>query len=185
MSWQIDYAHSQINFTVRHMMVSRVRGQFGSFSGEIKLDEQNPENTDVFIQIDAGSITTGQADRDGHLRSPDFLDAETYPHVTFRSKRVERTGEDTAKLIGDLTIRDVTKEVVLNVTFEGKAKSPFADVIAAGFVANTTINRTDWGLTWNAMVETGGVLVGEEIKINIELELNQEVAEPAHAVAAD
>ncbi|MEX1018965.1 MAG: YceI family protein [Litorilinea sp.] len=185
MSWQIDYAHSEINFTVRHMMVSRVRGQFESFSGEIKLDEEHSENTEVSIQIDANSISTAQADRDGHLTSPDFLDAERYPHITFQSKRVDVKGKDRAKLIGDLTIRDVTKEVALDVTYEGQAKSPFANTIAAGFLAETTINRTEWGLTWNAMLETGGVLVGEDIKISIELELTQDVEEPVEAVAAD
>lgn len=184
MSWQIDYAHSAINFSVRHMMVSKVRGKFESFSGEVKLDEDHPENSQVFIQIDADSIATAQADRDGHLRSPDFLDVESYPHITFRGKRVEVTGKDSAKLIGDLTIRDVTNEVTLDITYEGQAKSPFADVIAAGFTAETTINRTDWGLTWNAAIETGGVLVGEEIKISVELEVTKEVEEAAAVAAA-
>lgn len=183
MSWQIDYGHSHIAFSARHMMVSRVRGEFDRFSGEINLDEESPENTAVFIQIDADSINTRQEDRDGHLRSPDFLDAETYPHLTFRSKRVEVTGKNRAKLIGDLTIRDVTKEVVLDVSYEGQAKSPFGNMVAAGFTAQTAINRTEWGLNWNAMLETGGVLVGEEIKINIELELTKEVEEPAEVAA--
>lgn len=185
MSWQIDYAHSHIGFSARHMMVSRVRGEFDSFSGEIKLDEEQPENTEVFIQIDADSINTRQDDRDGHLRSPDFLDAENYPHITFRSKRVDVTGEDSAKLVGDLTIRDVTREVTLDVTYQGQAKSPFGNAVAAGFQAETTINRTDWGLTWNAMIETGGVLVGEEIQITIELELTQEVEEAEAAAFAN
>jgi polyisoprenoid-binding protein YceI len=184
MSWQIDYAHSHIGFSVRHMMVSQVRGEFQSFSGEIELDEAHPENTQVHIRIDAASINTRQADRDEHLRSPDFLDAATYPYLTFRSKRVEVTGPNRARLVGDLTIREVSNEVTLDVTYQGQAKSPFGNTLAAGFSAETTINRTDWGLTWNALVETGGVMVGEEIKIAIELELTKEVEEATEEAVA-
>ncbi|GAB4574644.1 MAG: YceI family protein [Anaerolineae bacterium] len=172
MAWQIDTAHTQIQFSVRHMMISTVRGEFQNFSGVVNLDEENPENTTVEIQIDANSISTRNTDRDNHLKSPDFLDAANYPYLTFTSTRVERTGEQTAKLYGDLTIRDITRPVVLDVAYLGTAKSPWG-TISAGFTASATINRKDWNLTWNQALETGGVLVGEEIKIDIELELVQ------------
>jgi len=170
MAWQIDPVHTHIQFSVRHMMISKVRGEFERFSGTVNLDEEHPERTTVSVQIEAASINTRAADRDNHLRSPDFFNAAQYPYLTFQSTRVERTGERTARLHGDLTIRDVTRPVVLDVTFVGKAKSPWGTV-SAGFSGQTTINRKDWGLTWNQALETGGVLVGDEIAIDIELEL--------------
>jgi polyisoprenoid-binding protein YceI len=182
MSWQLDLAHSEIQFKVRHMMVSWVRGQFEKFSGTINLDEQNPENTTVEIVIDATSINTRQADRDGHLRSPDFLDAPSYPNITFKSTKVQKTGPNTAKLTGNLTIRDITKEVTLDVEHSGVRKSPFGPFLAAGFSAETIINRKDWGLTWNSLVEGGGVLVGEDLHVSVEVELNR-AAEAQEAVA--
>jgi polyisoprenoid-binding protein YceI len=170
MSWQIDSAHSQIQFTARHMMIAKVRGTFQNFGGAVNLDEENPEGTTVDIQIEVESLNTREAQRDDHLKSPDFLDAETFPNITFKSKRVERVGDDRARLFGDLTIRDVTKEVALDVTYEGQAKSPWGTT-SVGFSAQTKIDRKDWGLTWNQVLETGGVLVGDEVKIDIELEL--------------
>ena len=185
MSWQIDLAHSEVQFKVRHMMVSWVRGQFEKFSGAINLDEQNPENTTVEFAIEAASINTRQADRDGHLRSPDFLDAGTYPHITFKSKRVQRTGTNSAKLVGDLTIRGTTKEVTLDVEHSGVRRSPFGPFLAAGFSAETVISRKEWGLTWNSLVEGGGVLVGDDIHVSVEVELNRAAeAQEAAAVAA-
>lgn len=185
MAWQIDTAHSEVQFKVRHMMVSWVRGQFERFSGSVNLDTENPENTTVAIDIEAASIATRQADRDAHLRSPDFLDADKYPVLSFRSTRVERTGQNTAKLIGDLTIRGVTHEVTLDVAYSGQHKSPFGPFVSAGFSAETKINRKDWGLMWNAAIETGGVVVGDEIQISIEMELMQPIEEPvAEAVFA-
>ncbi len=183
MSWQIDFAHSEIQFKVRHMMVSWVRGQFESFSGSVNLDEEHPERTTVEVSIDASSITTRQADRDAHLKSPDFLDVANHPTINFRSTRVEVTGKDSAKLYGDLTIRGVTKPVTLNVHYDGQAKSPFGPMISAGFSAETTLNRKEWGLGWNMLVEGGGVVVGDELGISIELELMKQIQEPA-AVAA-
>jgi polyisoprenoid-binding protein YceI len=184
MSWQIDSAHSEIQFKVRHMMVSWVRGSFEKFSGTVNFDEQNPENSTVDIQIDAASINTRQADRDAHLRSPDFLDAPTYPYLTFVSKRVQPTSDQTAKLIGDLTIRGVTHEVTLDVTYSGTRKSPFGPFLAAGFDAETVISRKEWGLTWNGMIEGGGVLVGDDVHISIDLELNK-AAETESVAAAN
>ncbi|MCA9941455.1 MAG: YceI family protein [Anaerolineales bacterium] len=170
MTWQIDHAHSHILFTVRHMMISKVRGRFDAFRGEINFDENNPEQTMVSVEIDANSISTRESQRDGHLKSPDFLDVENYPTLTFQGKRVEQTGAQTGKLIGDLTIRGITREVSLAVDYAGTAQSPWG-ATSAGFSAEATIDRRDWNLTWNQALETGGLLVGNDIKIEIELEL--------------
>lgn len=183
MSWQIDSAHSEIQFKVRHMMVSWAKGSFEKFGGTINLDEQNPENTKVDIQIDTNSISTRQADRDAHLRSPDFFDAPNHPYITFKSKSVKQTSANMAKLVGDLTIRGITKEVTLDVTYEGQHKSPFGPFVAAGFNAETTISRKEFGLGWNALVEGGGVLVGDDVHISIELELNKAAEAEAAATA--
>lgn len=179
MSWQIDSAHSEVNFSARHMMISKVRGQFENFGGVVAFDKDNPTNTTVEISIDASSINTKNEQRDGHLVSPDFLNVEEYPTITFKSTRVEQIDANNGRLIGDLTIRDVTKEVVLNVEYAGVAKSPWGTT-SAGFSASTSIDRQEWGLTWNQALETGGVLVGDKINIDIELELVEEsVAETA------
>ena len=185
MSWNIDAAHSHIQFSVRHMMVSRVRGQFDSWTGTVNVDEDNPENSSVTIQIDANSINTREKDRDAHLRSADFLDAENHPHLTFESTDVEKIDDKRYKVTGDLTIRGVTHPVTLDVVHEGTVKSPLGPYQTAGFNAETKINRKKWGLEWNAPIETGGVVVGEEVQISIELELMQEIEETsAEAVAA-
>ena len=179
MSWQIDASHSHIYFTARHMMISKVRGQFESFDGTIDFDPENPENTTVDISIAIDSLTTRDDQRDNHLKSPDFFDASQYPTMSFKSTRVEQIDENRGKLFGDLTIRDVTKPVVLDVDHAGQAKSPWG-TISAGFSGSTTVNRKEWGLNWNQALETGGVLVGDKINIEIELELvNQEEAVPA------
>ncbi len=179
MSWQIDSAHSEINFSVRHMMISKVRGQFEAFSGSVNFDENAPENTTVDIEIDINSINTKEGERDGHLKSPDFFDAANYPVATFKSTKVVKEDDDEGKLYGELTVRGVTKEVVLDVEYAGVAKSPWGTT-SAGFSATTTLNRKDFGLNWNQALETGGVLVGEKIKLEIELELvKQEEAVPA------
>jgi len=181
MTWQIDPAHSQIQFSARHMMVSKIRGAFTRFDGTIALDEARPERTQVAITIDAASIDTRLEARDTHLRSADFLDAERYPTIEFVGRRIERTGDDRARMVGDLTIRGVTKEVALDVVYAGQAKSPWGTT-SAGFSARTTIQRKDWGLNWNQAIETGGFLVGDDIAIDIELELIEqadEVMEPA------
>ena len=170
MSWKIDPAHSQITFTVRHMMISNVRGRFENFSGTFEFDEQNPAKSTVDMQIDTASINTREPNRDGHLRSPDFFAVEQYPTATFKSKRVQKLDAAHGRILGDLTIRDVTKEVVFDVEYAGQARSPYGQV-SAGFSATTRINRKDWGLNWNVALETGGWLVGDEITINIELEL--------------
>ncbi len=181
MAWMIDTSHSQVSFTVRHMMISNVRGRFETVSGTVDFNEQDPARSSVDVQIAAASINTRDEKRDGHLKSPDFLDAEQHPHLTFTSKRVEKTGEASGRILGDLTIRGVSKEVVLDVDYNGQAKSPWGTV-SAGFTASTKINRKEWGLNWNVALETGGLLVGDEVKIDIELEV---VKQPeAVAVAA-
>jgi polyisoprenoid-binding protein YceI len=156
-----------------------VRGRFEKFSGTVDFDEIDPAKSKVFVEIDAASINTREAQRDGHLRSPDFLDVEKYPSLTFVSKRVEVLDENHARLTGDLTIRDVTREVTLEVEYSGMSKSPWGST-NAGFTASTRISRKNWGLNWNVALETGGWLVGDEIKIDLELEIIQQ----AEAVAA-
>jgi polyisoprenoid-binding protein YceI len=183
-TWKIDPAHSEINFTVRHMMISNVRGRFEEFDGTVEFDEQNPENSVVDVRIDATSINTREAKRDTHLRSPDFLNAEKYPYLTYQSTRIKRTGETTAIIYGDLHIREKAIEVPLEVEFNGLAKSPWGTT-SAGFSATAKINRKDWGLEWNQALETGGVLVGDEVKINIELEIIKQEETEAEAAAAD
>jgi polyisoprenoid-binding protein YceI len=180
MSWKIDHAHSAIEFKVRHMMVAWVRGSFRSFEGTVEFDEANPSNTEVHITIDPGSINTGEAPRDAHLRSADFFDAGAYPAITFTSRRVELIDDSYARLVGDLTIRDVTHEVVLDVEYSGTATSPYGMIIA-GFSARTQISRKDWNLTWNVALETGGVLVGDDITLDIQIELVKEQEAVAEA----
>lgn len=182
MSWQIDSAHSAIQFSVRHMMIAKVRGQFENFEGTIALDEQTPANSKVDVRIEAASINTRSEQRDGHLRSPDFLDAENHPYLTFKSTQVEVLDDTHARLHGDLTIRGISRPVVMDVEYTGQARSPWGTV-SYGFSGLTTINRKDWDLTWNQSLETGGVLVGDEITIDIELELVK--VEEESKIAAD
>jgi polyisoprenoid-binding protein YceI len=183
MSWKIDSAHSEINFTVRHMMISNVRGRFEKFSGNVEFVEDNPTQSTVDVQIEAASINTKESARDTHLKSADFFNAEQYPYLTFKSKKSQALDANHGRLTGDLTIRNVTKEVVLDVEYSGQAKNPWG-MTSAGFSAITTINRKDWGLTWNVGLETGGVLVGDEIKISLEVEIIKQVEAEAEAVPA-
>jgi polyisoprenoid-binding protein YceI len=179
MFWQIDPAHSEVNFTVRHMMISNVRGRFEKFSGEVNLDEEHPEQSSVEVQIEAASIDTHELQRDTHLRSSDFFNVEKYPYLIFKSKRIEVLDANHGRIIGDLTIRDITREVTLEVEYSGMSKSPWGKY-SAGFTAHTKINRKDWNLTWNMALETGGWLVGDEIKIDLEMEIiKQAEAVPA------
>jgi len=152
------------------MMISNVRGRFENFTGVVEFNEQDPTQSKVDVQIEAASVNTREAQRDGHLKSPDFFNADKYPYLTFKSKRIEKTDATHGRVVGDLTIRDVTKEAVLNVEYAGQAKSPWGTT-SAGFSATTKINRKDWGLTWNQTLETGGVLVGDEISVNVDLEI--------------
>ena len=176
MTWKIDPAHSEINFTVRHMMISNVRGQFRNFNGTVEFDLDHPENSSVEVQIETDSITTGEPNRDNHLRSPDFFNAREYPIITFKGRRIEVLNDKRGRVTGDLTIRELTRPVTLDVDYAGLARSPWGTV-SAGFSASARINRKDWSLNWNQALETGGVLVGDEIRITIELEIVQQ-AEP-------
>jgi polyisoprenoid-binding protein YceI len=170
-TYPIDPAHSGAHFTVRHMMITNVRGGFRNVKGTVVCDPENPANSSVEAEIDASSIDTREAQRDTHLRSADFLDVEKFPTITFRSTAVAKAGEGEWKVTGDLTIHGVTRAVVLNV--EGPApegKDPWGNT-RSGASATTKIKRSDFGLTWNAALETGGLLVGDEVKIELELAL--------------
>lgn len=171
-TWQIDPAHSAIEFAVKHMMFTTVRGRFRDVKGTIEVDEQNPARSTVDVEIAAASIDTGVADRDGHLRSADFLDAEKFPKLTFRSKRIEgapKKDGDQFKVVGDLTIRGVTKEVTLDSVYEGTGTDPWGNT-RAGIRATTKIDRRDWGLVWNQALETGGILVANDLRIELEVQ---------------
>ncbi len=183
MAWVLDSAHSNVKFQVRHMMISNVHGAFEKVSGTIDYNEAAPEKTIVDVKIDAASINTKDEKRDNHLKSPDFLDVEKHAQIEFKSTRVQRIDDNTAKLYGNLTIRDVSKPVVLDVEFLGKAKSPWG-VWSAGFIATGKINREDWGLNWNVALETGGWLVSKDIKIEIDAEIMDMQPQPAEAAAA-
>jgi polyisoprenoid-binding protein YceI len=172
-TWVIDAAHTNVGFSIKHLMIATVRGSFTQAQGTVKVDENDPTTAEIDITIPTASVTTRDEKRDAHLRSPDFFDVERFPNMTFRSKRVERVSGDSFRVIGDLTIRDVTKEVALDVELAGRAKDPWGNE-KAGFEATTKINRSDYGLTWNAALETGGVLVGDDVKITIEAELQKQ-----------
>lgn len=168
-TYEIDSAHSSVHFSVRHMMVSNVRGEFAKVSGKIQYDAQNPANSSMEAAIDAASINTRDAQRDGHLKSAEFLDVEKYPAITFRSTKVEARS-DGGKVSGDLTIRGVTRPITLEV--EGptpELKDPWGK-LRVGASATAKLSRKDFGMTWNAALETGGVVVGDEVKIAIEVE---------------
>jgi polyisoprenoid-binding protein YceI len=172
--WEIDAAHTLIEFTVKHMMFSRVKGRFTGVRGAIScVDEADPAQASVEAEIDAASVDTGDTQRDAHLRSAEFLDAETYPTMTFKSTRVERAGEDQLRVMGDLTIRGQTRQVTLETTFNGRGTNPWGKEVAA-FSAETTINRKDFGLTWNVALETGGILVGDKLDIMIEVQATKQ-----------
>jgi polyisoprenoid-binding protein YceI len=152
------------------MMISNVRGRFEEFTGTVEFDEQDTTRTKIDVKVDAASINTRDAQRDAHLKSADFFDVENYPTMHFVSTSVEKIDNENFRVTGDLTIKDVTKPVVLDVEYAGLVKSPWGSV-SAGFSAHTKINRKEWGLVWNVALETGGLLVGEDIKIDLEVEL--------------
>lgn len=171
--WAIDPTHSEIGFKVKHLMISNVKGNFAAFSGTI--DGEDFTTAPIGVSIEAASVTTLNEDRDNHLKSADFFDVENFGTLTFEGKSVKKTDEDEYKLTGLLTIKDVTKEVVLDVEFGGTNKDPWGNEKAA-FEVSGKINRKDFGLNWNAALETGGVLVAEEIKINAEVQFVKQSA---------
>ena len=172
-TWKIDASHSQVEFAVRHLMISTVRGRFADVKGTVITDGEDPAKGGVDVVIEVNSIDTREAQRDAHLKSADFFDVETYPTVTFKSTRVTEVRGDKFTLAGDLTIHGVTRDVTLDVTSEGTAKDPWGGE-RAGYSAVTRVNRKDFGLTWNQALETGGLIVGDEIKISLDLELIKE-----------
>lgn len=167
-NYAIDPSHSQIGFVARHAMVTKVRGTFNEFEGSGHFDAENPANSRLTLTIQAASIDTRNEDRDGHLRSNDFFDMETYPEITFASTAVEAVGENTYRVTGDLTIKGVTKPVSVDFDYTGTAVDPFGNE-RIGFEGSTTVKRKDWGVNWNAALETGGVLVSEKVTLEFEV----------------
>ncbi len=177
-TWNVDSAHTGINFSIRHMVVSKVRGRFGKYSGTIQLDEKDVTRSSVDVRIEASSIDTGVADRDNHLRSKDFFDAEVFRELRFQSKRVEHVDDTRYRVVGDLSIRDVTREVTLDMEYGGRGKDPWGNE-RVGFVAKTSIDRKDFGLTWNQVLEAGGILVGERVDIELDVQAVRAAAQSA------
>lgn len=167
--WAIDPDHSVVAFSVRHLMIANVRGHFGNISGVILFDSSDVTNSSVEVTIDATSVCTGIKKRDDHLRSPEFFDVEKYPEISFKSKAVEITGSNHCKVYGDLTIHGVTHPVTLKVEYFGPVKSPFG-ATSMGFTAKAVVNREGYGLIWNVPMEGGGVMVGKDVKIILEIE---------------
>lgn len=166
--YALDTAHTTVEFVIRHLMITKVRGRFTAFDGHIELAAANDLPTSVTATIDAGSIDTREEQRDGHLRSADFFDVEKYPKLSFESTRIDGTPDDFM-IDGKLTIHGVTRDVSLAATFEGRMNDPWGGT-RIGYSASTTINRKDYGLTWNAALETGGVVVGDEVRIELNVE---------------
>lgn len=167
-TWTIDGAHSVAEFAVKHMMVSTVKGRFQTIRGDLQIDGANPSNSRVEAEIETASVDTGQEQRDAHLRSEDFFGSEQFPLMTFRSTSVEQVADDEWKVSGDLTIRDVTRLVVLDTEYEGQIRDAFGKQRAA-FTATTAINRKDFGLNWNGVIEAGGVVVQDKVKITLHI----------------
>ena len=186
MSWQLDTGHTYIGFTGRHLMVSTVQGEFELFSGSVEFDEKDITISKAAIQIEAASVNTRNMQRDEHFRSADFFDVEHFPYIIFKSKRVIMQDAHHGKLIGDLTIRNITREVVLDGEYSGVSQTPW-NTYSAGFSMRGKVNRKDWGLNWNMVLEGGGLVASDEITLAIDLELTKplEVAAFAQAEASD
>jgi len=173
-TWSIDSAHSNVEFSVKHMMISTVKGMFQNVEGTVNWDGQNRESASVEARIDSSSITTFNEMRDNHLRTNDFFNAEQWPDMIFQSTRVEPKGDDEFQVHGNLTIRDVTKPVVLDTEFEGMMEKDAFGKRRAAFTAETTINRKDYGINWNGTIEAGGVVVGDKVKVTLHIALVQD-----------
>lgn len=169
--WNVDVTHTNVGFKIKHMMVSKVRGNFSDMEGTIEGDPRELENTKINFRVGIDSISTNNEDRDNHLRSADFFEAEKYPNMTFESTNIKKVGDNQYELTGNLTIKDVTKETTFDVEYLGEGTNPWG-VEVVGFEASTTISRKEFGLTWNQALETGGVLVGDDVKIQIDLQVN-------------
>ncbi len=181
-TWAIDPAHAELGFAVRHLMLSTVRGRFGAVNGTITVDENDPTSAKVDVTIDVTSIDTRQEMRDNHLRSADFFDAANHATMHFVSKRIDGDVTKTFRLIGDLTIRGTTREITLDATFEGRTTDPWGND-RAGFSATGKLNRRDFGLNWNQALETGGVVVGDEVKLTLDVEVVRQAAEKVSIAA--
>ena len=176
--WEIDSVHSGIHFSVRRMVVGKVRGEFSRWTGSYVAEDGDLGRASVNVVIDASSIDTGEADRDKHLRSADFFDATNSPEITFRSTQVDDLGGGRMRVTGDLTIRAVTRSVVLDVEYAGQTKDPWGNM-RAGFTARTSVQRKDFGLGWNQVLEAGGVLIGERVDVEIDIEAVKQTASKA------
>jgi polyisoprenoid-binding protein YceI len=176
--WEIDSSHSGIHFSVRHLVIAKVRGQFARWTGTVVAEDGDLGRASVSVVIDASSIETGVADRDTHLKSANFLDVVNHPEITFSSSHVEKLSNERLRIAGNLTIHGVTREVVLDAEYAGQTKDPWGNQ-RAGFAAKTSIDRKDFGLTWNQLLEAGGVMVGERIDIEIEVEAVKQTASKA------
>ena len=172
-TWNIDAKHSTVEFSVKHMMFTTVKGRFGDVRGTISYDEADPARSAVDVEIDTASIDTRDAQRDAHLRSADFFDAEVNPTITFRSTRVEPLAKGNMRVVGDLTMHGITREVALDAAFLGTGTNPWGQQVA-GFTATGEVNRKDFGLNWNAALEAGGVLVGDNVKLALEVQAAQQ-----------
>ena len=170
--WAVDAAHSGIDFSVKHMMISRVKGSFNEFTADVEADVNDLTTAKIDFTIDVNSIDTRNADRDNHLRSADFFDIENYPAIKFTSTDIKKVGDDEYELTGDVTIKETTKKETFKVEFEGSGKDPWGNE-KIGFTADGKLNRKEYGLTWNQALETGGVMVGEDIKINLQIQAQQ------------
>lgn len=177
--WLLDATHSTLGFKVKHLMISNVSGAFQDFSAEVETDGTDFSTASINLKADIASIDTHNAQRDGHLRSSDFFEAEKFPEMTFKSTGIEKLDEENYNLLGNLTMKGVTKPVTLNMEYSGVTKDPWGGE-RAGFVVTGKINRTNWGINFNALLETGGVMLSEEVKINSEIQLVRQAA----AVAA-
>ncbi|MFZ2323846.1 MAG: YceI family protein [Ignavibacteriaceae bacterium] len=171
-TWIIDTAHSEIKFKVKHLVVSTVTGQFNVFNGTVESDKSDFSDAKISFEADVNSVDTKNEQRDGHLKSPDFFDAANYPKLTFVSKSVKKKSDDEYQVVGDMTIRGTTKEITLNVTYNGTVKG-FGGVDVAGFEITGKLNRFDFGLQWNALTEVGGIVVADEVKLDISAELQK------------
>ena len=176
--WEIDSSHSSLHFSVRHLVIAKVRGQFSRWTGALVVPDGDFARATVEAVIDASSIETGVADRDAHLKSPDFFDVAQYPEARFIASRFEPQGDAEGRLVGNLTIKGITREVVLNIERHGQARDPWGNERAA-FSAKTSIDRKDFGLTWNQALETGGLMVGDRVDIEIEIEAVRQAATKA------
>ncbi|MBM7572492.1 YceI family protein [Aquibacillus albus] len=169
----VDPAHSSIDFSVKHMMVTKVKGTFHEFDTAIEADPEDLTTADIEFNIDLASVDTGSEDRDNHLKSADFFDVENNPKMTFKTTNIVKASDDEYNVTGDLTIKDVTKSETFKVVFEGQGQDPWGNQVY-GFTGEGKINREDYGLTWNAALETGGVLVGQDVKISMDFQLKQD-----------